>query len=164
MIYKERYCTDEQLRQIKDLGLVMFDCSPDFRLTQQMAIDMFDEKGVYIEISVYGIQKPKFGYTIAINDTFLDEEEKFFDTRKEAISDAITCCCDYLLNLKQSLYNYALTHCADLVPYNDEHYDERLHELAMGYALSKLFPKNEMDDYMHSLCEEHDKTIEDINV
>ena len=79
MIYKERYCTDEQLRHIKDLGLVMFDCSPDFRLTQQMAIDMFDEKGVYIEIGVYGIQKPKFGYTIAINDTFLGEDEKFFD-------------------------------------------------------------------------------------
>ena len=129
MIYKERYCTDEQLRHIKDLGLVMFDCSPDFRLTQQMAIDMFDEKGVYIEIGVYGVQKPKFGYTIAINDKFLGEDEKFFDTRKEAISDA------------------------------------RLHELAMNYALSELFPKNEMNDYMHSLCEEHDKTIEeDINV
>ena len=65
---------------------------------------------------------------------------------------------------REALIEYAKEHFRDLIPYSDPRYEERLQEWAESYADSELNPNQEMEDYLNSLCEEHDKLIEDIEL
>lgn len=62
---------------------------------------------------------------------------------------------------REMLVNYAKTVLSDLVPYDDPRYDERLQELAEGYAVSELNPNQEFKAYMDDLCKEHDEILND---
>ena len=53
---------------------------------------------------------------------------------------------------------------SDLIPYSDPHYEETLQEWAESYADYELSPNPEMEDYLNSLCEEHDKLIEEVEL
>ena len=61
------------------------------------------------------------------------------------------------------LIDYAMRHFADLIPYDDPNYSERLQEMAEAYAESEINPNPEFEAYMKSLCEEHDKIIKEVN-
>lgn len=62
---------------------------------------------------------------------------------------------------REMLVNYAKAVLSDLVPYDDPRYDERLQELAEGYADSELSPNQEFKAYMDDLCKEHDEILND---
>lgn len=62
---------------------------------------------------------------------------------------------------REMLVNYAKAVLSDLVPYDDPRYDERLQELAEGYADSELNPNPEFKAYMDDLCKEHDEILND---
>ena len=94
---RERYCDSNQVAALSKLGFIKMDDLDETRLTHQAALDVFDENGIYIEIDVYGIDKPRFGYTIVIDGEFVGNDEDMFSKRGEATSAAITCCCEYLL-------------------------------------------------------------------
>lgn len=62
---------------------------------------------------------------------------------------------------REMLVDYAKAVLSDLVPYDDPRYDERLQELAEGYADSELNPNQEFKAYMDNLCKEHDEILND---
>lgn len=62
---------------------------------------------------------------------------------------------------RDMLVDYAKAVISDLVPYDDPRYDERLQELAEGYADSELKPNPEFKAYMDDLCKAHDEMLND---
>lgn len=58
---------------------------------------------------------------------------------------------------REALIEYAKEHFADLIPYDDPHYEERLQVWAESYAESEIHPNPELIE----LCEFHDKWVEE---
>ena len=55
------------------------------------------------------------------------------------------------------LIEYGRNHLADLIPYDDPNYDERLQSMAESYADSEIYP----DEDFIRMCEEHDKMLDE---
>lgn len=124
MAKSERYCTKEQSDRLRELGFIWptnrcfcdttgedfhFDTPKPYNLpkydgktwtqipTQQMALDWFDIKGVFIEICAFVNGTQGFGFQVKKKNTMnIFTNFKIYDSRGEATDAAIS----YVLNNK----------------------------------------------------------------
>lgn len=62
---------------------------------------------------------------------------------------------------REYLVEWHRIHLADLIPYDDPNYEEKLNQWAEESAENDIHPNPEFEAYMENLCEEHDRMLEE---
>ena len=62
---------------------------------------------------------------------------------------------------REYLVEWHRIHLADLIPYDDPNYEEKLNQWAEESAENDIHPNPEFEAYIENLCEEHDRMLEE---